>query len=152
VLSVRSGEVEVLAAGLREPLGVAVSSDDTCLISESGAGRVVKLARGGVETVLDGLQKPQGILVRGDLLYVVDTGAKELVEYHLASGSRRTIAADLPIGAPAGIVPKFLRGIGDMSGPMGPFAGITDGADGTLYISADAVGSVLALRPVSDLS
>jgi hypothetical protein len=33
------------------------------------------------------------------------------------------------------------------SGPQGPFAGIACAADGTLYISADAEGSVLALRP-----
>jgi len=32
------------------------------------------------------------------------------------------------------------------SGPQGPFAGITSGPDGTLYISADGDGSVLALR------
>jgi hypothetical protein len=29
---------------------------------------------------------------------------------------------------------------------MGPFAGITAGVDGTLYVSGDAEGSVLALR------
>jgi hypothetical protein len=33
-----------------------------------------------------------------------------------------------------------------MSGPMGPFAAIAAGADGTLYVSADAEGSVLAIR------
>jgi hypothetical protein len=30
---------------------------------------------------------------------------------------------------------------------MGPFAGIAAGPNGTLYVSADAEGSVLALRP-----
>jgi hypothetical protein len=29
---------------------------------------------------------------------------------------------------------------------MGPFAGIAAGADGTLYVSGDAEGSVLAIR------
>jgi len=33
------------------------------------------------------------------------------------------------------------------SGPQGPFAGIAAGPDGTLYLSADADGSVLALHP-----
>ncbi len=152
VLSVSSGKVEELAAGLRQPMGVAVSADGTCFITESGTGRVVKLARGQVDTVLDGLQQPQGILVRGDLLYVVDAGAKALIEYRITSGVRRTIAADLPVGAPAGVIPKFLDRIGDMSGPMGPFAGITAGADGTLYLSADADGSILALRPTHSSS
>jgi hypothetical protein len=34
------------------------------------------------------------------------------------------------------------------SGPQGLFAGIAAGPDGTVYISADADGSVLALREV----
>jgi hypothetical protein len=33
------------------------------------------------------------------------------------------------------------------SGPQGPFAGITAAADGTLYLSADADGGILALVP-----
>jgi len=51
------------------------------------------------------------------------------------------------VGAPPGVTPKFLRAIPPLSGPMGPFAGIAIGGDGTLYLSADAEGSVMALRP-----
>jgi glucose/arabinose dehydrogenase len=127
VLSVHGGRVEVLAAGLRDPLGVAIAPDGTCLVSEAGAGRVVRLTGSGIETVLDGLQQPQGILVH--------------------EGARRTLAADLPVGAPSGVTPKPLRGLPPFSGPQGPFAGITAGPDGTLYVSADAEGSVLALHP-----
>ena len=147
VLSVQSGNVEVLVAGLKQPSGVAVGADGTCFVSESAGGRVVKVSGGRSETVLDGLQKPQGILVRGGLLYVVDAGAKALIEYDLASKVRRTIASSLPVGAPPGVTPKFLGAIGTLSGPMGPFAGIAAGADGTLYISADAEGSVLQISP-----
>ena len=147
VLSVQSGNVEALANGLRQPSGVAVSSDGTCFVSESAGGRVVKLSGGKAEAVLDGLQKPQGLMVRGGSLYVVDAGAKELIEYGLASGVRRTIASGLPVGAPEGVTPKFLAAIGTMSGPMGPFAGLAAGADGTFYVSGDAEGSVLAIRP-----
>lgn len=146
VLSVQSSNVETLATGLKLPSGVAVSSDGTCFVSESAGGRIVKLTGGRAETVLDGLQKPQGILVRGTSLFIVDAGLKELIEYDLAKGVRRTLAANLPVGAPSGVTPKFLKAIGTMSGPMGPFAGITSGADGTLYVSGDAEGSVLAIR------
>ena len=146
VLSIQSGEVEVLAPGLRDPLGVAIGPDGACFVSEAGAGRVVEVTGAGVETVLDGLQQPQGILVREGQLYVVDAGAKALIAFDLESKARRTIAASLPVGAPPGVVPKPLRGLPPFSGPQGPFAGIAAGPDGTLYVSADAEGSVLALR------
>ncbi len=146
VLSVQSGNVETLASGLKQPSGVAIGADGTCYVAESAGGRVVKVSGGRAETVVDGLQQPQGVLVREGVLYIVDAGLKELIEYTLASGVRRTLVADLPVGAPAGATPKFLKAIGNMSGPMGPFAAITAGTDGTLYVSADAEGSVLAIR------
>ncbi|HVL00799.1 MAG TPA: SMP-30/gluconolactonase/LRE family protein [Dongiaceae bacterium] len=143
-----SNAVETLAEGLNQPSGVAFS-DDGCLVAEEGAGRVVRTVRGGVETVLGGLHKPQGILVRGDLLFVVDVGTKELIQYNMTSKTRLTIASQLPVGAPPGVIPKNLGAIGVLSGPMGPFAGIAEGPNGALYVSADAEGSVLELRPVS---
>jgi sugar lactone lactonase YvrE len=141
------GKTELLADGLKEPMGVAVDADGTVYVSECHGGRVVKLKGGKAETVIDGLQQPQGILLRGGKLYVVDALAKALVEFDLGTGLRKVIAANLPVGAPPGVTPKFLGAIQPLSGPMGPFAGIAAGADGTLYVSADAEGSVLALRP-----
>jgi sugar lactone lactonase YvrE len=147
VVSVKSGQVEVLASGLRNPMGVAFSADGVGYVSEAGAGRVVKLTGSGVETVLDGLQQPQGLLVRDGQLYVVDAGAKAVIAFDLKNKVRQSIAQDLPVGAPSGVIPKPLRGLMPFSGPQGPFAGIAAGPDGTLYVSADAEGSVLALRP-----
>lgn len=144
VLGINSSGVEVLAAGLAEPVGVAVTRDGGCLVSEAGAGRVLKL--GDTVPLLEGLQRPQGLLVLDDHIYVIDAGAKELIAVNLSSGARRTIVADLPVGAPPGVSPKPLRGMPPFSGPQGPFAGIAAGPDGTLYLSADADGSVLALR------
>jgi sugar lactone lactonase YvrE len=150
VLSIRANEAEVLATDLDEPMGVAIGADGAVFVSECGAGRVVRLSGGRAEAVLDGLKAPQGILIRGGLLYVVDAFAKELIEHDMASGARRIIAAGLPVGAPAGVTPRFLKAIGTMSGPMGPFAGIATGVDGTLYVAGDAEGSVLALRAGGD--
>ena len=107
---------------------------------------MVKVRAGRAQTVLDGLRMPQGIALHAGRLYVVDPADKELIEYDLASGIRKTIAHDLPIGAPAGVTPKPLRGAGGLSGPLGPFADIAVGSDGALYLSADAEGSVLALH------
>lgn len=146
VVAARSGEAAVLASGLNKPLGVAFTPDGTCLVSESGAGRVVKLSGSKVDTFVDGLQDPQGILVHEGQLYIVDAGAKTLTAVDLSTRSRQVIARDLPVGAPPGVVPKPLLGLPPFSGPQGPFAGIAAGPDGTMYLSADAEGSVLALR------
>jgi hypothetical protein len=85
--------------------------------------------------------------VRGGRLYVVDAGAKTIVEFDLTQRERRVIAADLPVGAPSGVTPKPIGAIGTFTGPQGPFAGIAGGADGALYVSADAEGSVLRIAP-----
>jgi sugar lactone lactonase YvrE len=144
LLSVDAGRTEVLASGLDTPVGVAIGPDGNPLVSERG--RVVTVDGSTAEPVVDGLGCPQGILVDGDLLYIVDTNAKSLIAVNLSSGSRQTIASGLPVGAPPGVTPKPLRGMPPFSGPQGPFAGIAAGLDGTLYVSADSDGSVLAIR------
>jgi sugar lactone lactonase YvrE len=145
VHSLRSGTVEVLASGLQDPVGVAFDPNGIPLVSESGAGRVVRLA-GSTEVVVDGLQRPHGILVADGTLYIVDAGAKEVIAADLNTGTRGVVASGLPVGPPPGVEPKPLKGMPPFSGPQGPFAGITIGPDGTLYVSADGDGSVLALR------
>ena len=147
LLSLQQGGIEVLATDLREPVGVAIDADGAPLVAEAGAGRVVRVNGSGIDTVVPELQRPQGILVHGGVLYVVDAGAKELIAFDLATRVRRTLASGLPVGPPPGVTPKPLRGMPPFSGPQGPFAGIAAAADGTLYLSADGDGSVLALRP-----
>jgi sugar lactone lactonase YvrE len=146
VLSVKAGNTEVLASGLKSPVGVAIAPDGTTYVAETGAGRVVKLGGSSPESVLDGLKQPQGLVVHDGVLYVVDAGAKTVLALDLKTKEKSVIASELPVGAPAGVTPKPLRGIAPFTGPQGPFAGISAGADGTLYVSADAEGSVLALR------
>jgi sugar lactone lactonase YvrE len=148
VLSVSNGNVELLASGLSEPAGVVIGPDGAPFISESGGGRVVRLTGSTAETVLDELSCPQGILVTDDQLFIVDAGARELIQFDLSTRTRRTIAAGLPVGPPPGVVPKPLKGLPPFSGPQGPFAGIAAGPDGTLFVSADGDGSVLAVRRV----
>ncbi|MGE2722270.1 SMP-30/gluconolactonase/LRE family protein [Mycolicibacterium celeriflavum] len=139
------GGTEVVASDLRDPVGVVFDGEGRPLVAESCAGRVVAVG-GGTETVVDGLQRPQGIAIADDVLYIVDAGAKEVIAMDLATKARTTIASDLPVGPPPGVEPKPLKGMPPFSGPQGPFAGITVGRDGTLYVSADGEGSVLALR------
>ncbi|MGE0219008.1 SMP-30/gluconolactonase/LRE family protein [Mycolicibacterium sp.] len=145
VLALDAAGVQTLARGLAEPVGVAIDPDGAPLVAESGAGRVVRLAAGGVDTVVDGLRRPQGLHERDGRLYIVDAGARELVEFDLDTKARTTIAAGLAVGATPGVEPKPLKGMPPFSGPQGPFAGVTSGPDGTLYVSADGDGSVLAV-------
>ncbi|WP_068182830.1 SMP-30/gluconolactonase/LRE family protein [Mycobacterium sp. UM_CSW] len=150
VLSVRSAGVDALATGLREPVGVAMGGDGACLVAEAGVGRVIRLNGSAIDTVVADLQRPQGICVHDDVLYIVDAAANELVAFDMNTKDRRTIASGLPVGPPAGVVPKPLKGMPPFSGPQGPFAGIAAAADGTLYVSADGDGSVLAVRRSPD--
>ncbi|WP_240498267.1 SMP-30/gluconolactonase/LRE family protein [Williamsia sp. 1135] len=146
VYSVESGNATELAGGLADPTGVAFTADGTLLVSEAGAGRIVSVTSSGVDTLVDGLERPQGIVVVGSTLYIVDVDAKALVAFDLESKARQTLAQNLPVGAPPGVEPKPLVGLAPFSGPQGPYAGIAADAEGTLYISGDAEGSVLALR------
>jgi sugar lactone lactonase YvrE len=147
ILSLENGTVSELAAGLDKPYGVAVSDGGTVYVSQPDSGRVVKLNGSRAETVLDGLYWPEGIAIRGDRLYVVENGARQVVELNLTSGARTVIAGNLPVGTPPGIGALRLGGVGDMCGPMWSFTGIAAGADGTVYVAADAEGSVIALQP-----
>ena len=146
LLSLRSGGAEVLATGLRDPVGVAIDATGACLVAEAGAGRVVKVNGSGIDTVVADLERPQGISIHDGVLYIVDAGAKELIAFDLNTNLRHTIASGLPVGPPPGVVAKPLIGMPPFSGPQGPFAGVAAAADGTLYISADGDGSVLAVR------
>ncbi len=146
VIELQSGRVETLASGLDEPIGLAIGPNGTCFVAVSGAGRIVAVVDSRTDTVVDGLDKPQGIVVRGGQLYIVDVGSRALISVDLKSQARRTIARNLPVGAPPGVTPKPLRGMPPFSGPQGPFAGIAAGPDGALFVSADAEGSVLVFR------
>ena len=146
LLSVQGGTVSELATGLNAPIAVISWHNGQWLVSESGAGRIVAVSPGGTDTVVDGLDQPNGLLLDGGLLYVVDSGSKELLAVDLETGARAVIASDLPVGAPPGVTPRPLKGMPPFSGPQGPFAGLAAGPDGRLYVAADAEGSVLAIR------
>ena len=138
--------VRHIAEELDRPMGVAVDGH-TAYVAEAGAGRIARLRQGSpVDTLAEGLGRPEGLCLSGGKLYAVDTLGKRLLEIDPDGGAVSVVARNLPVGAPPGVVPKFLGPIGDMSGPMVNFAGIACGPDGTLYVSADAEGSVLALR------
>jgi len=146
VLEIAGGKLTEKARGLARPTGIAIAPNGTVFVAESGKGRVSQIEGSTATAVIEGLKEPQGLAIDGDSLYVVDAGAHELIAYSLKSKKRDTVASNLPVGAAPGVVPKLLMGIpGLLPGPLSPFAGVTVGSDGKIYISADGDGSVLAL-------
>ncbi len=146
VLTISGKEIKTSAAGLSRPTGIAVAPDGSCYVSEAGKGQVAHI-NGGVSVVTGGFDEPQGLLLSGDDLYIVDAGTRELVSFSTKTRKRTTIATNLPVGSPPGIVPHVLSGIpGLLPGPLTSFAGIAQSKDGVIYISADSEGTILAFR------
>lgn len=139
------GSTERLASGLQKPVGVAFSDDDECYVSDAAAGEVLKIRHGRTDVIVDGLQQPEGIVCHGDCLYVADVGTRELVEINLGSGRQAVIAQRLPIGGPPGAARRQLGAVGNLSGPMHAFTGLTVDASCTLYLAGDAEGSVITI-------
>jgi sugar lactone lactonase YvrE len=146
VLEIAADTLKEKARGLARPTGLAVAPNGACFVAESDKGRVTQIDGGTSTAVIEGLKEPQGLAIDGDSLYVVDAGAHELIAYSLKTRQRETVASNLPVGSPPGVVPKILMGIpGLLPGPLRPFAGVTVGGNGRIYISADGDGSVLGL-------
>ncbi|HZP46800.1 MAG TPA: hypothetical protein VFB15_14210 [Candidatus Binataceae bacterium] len=146
LLVIKGKEVQVAASGLSRPTGVAVAPDGSCYVAEAGKGAVAHV-NGGVSEVVGGLDRPHGVLLAGDELFIVDVGTHELICFSLKTRQRARVASNLPVGSPPGVVPHVLSGIpGLLPGPVTPYSGITQSADGTIYVAADGEGSILAFR------
>jgi glucose/arabinose dehydrogenase len=146
VLVIAGKEVRSAATGLARPSGIAAAADGSCYVAESGKGRVVHV-NGGVTEAVGGLREPQGLLLDGDDLYIADSGAHELICFSTKSKRRETIATNLPVGSPPGVVPHVLAGIpGLLPGPITPFSGLAQSREGTIFVAADGEGSILAFR------
>lgn len=139
----------VVARGLARPMGLALGSDGTAYVAEAGAGRVVMIDAGGNATpVIEGLVEPHGVAIVGETLFVVDVGSRRLIAFATDSSSPQVIATGLPVGSPPGTVARVQPGIPDrIPGPLSAFAGLASGSDGTIYISANGAGTVIAVQP-----
>lgn len=72
-----------------------------------------------------------------------------MIACDLRTGQLVTAASDLPVGIPDGVEPKYPGPIPGMAGPIGLFAAMAKGPDGTIYVSGDAESSVLALMQIA---
>lgn len=134
-------EKSVLASGLNGPVQLVVGQDGALYVTEA-AGRLLRIpldASAPLRAIADGLALPEGLAQTpwGSFI-VAESAARRLVEIDPATGTRRTVAENLPIGlAPGpGLPPPYV------------VTGVAVGRDGTVYVSADKNNSIYRIRPV----
>ncbi len=133
------GESEPITLGLSQPCDVVATPDGTLYVSETGKGRIAQVhGDGSVSSLAAGLLQPKGLALQDERLLVLDHGTQELHAIELATNKPQVLASQLPIGEPDGL----------SRCPMDFLGGIATSIDGTIYIAADAEGSVLRLHKV----
>lgn len=127
-----------LVEGLNGPAMMLQGPDSTIYVSETGAGRIIRLTdSGGVETVIDGLENPEGFdLLEDGRIVVAEAKASRITIADPATGDRQVIAEALPFG----IIP--------MEGPeVFMPTGIAVAPDGSIYFSSEYLAQVFKLSP-----
>ena len=129
----------VIASGLAGPVQMTLGRDGALYVTEAvGKLTRIDLADGKKTEIASGLALPEGVAQTpwGSFI-VAETAAARLTEIDPASGARRTVAENLPIGMPAG------------PGMPAPYVvtGVTVGADGSVYFSADKNNAIYRIRP-----
>jgi sugar lactone lactonase YvrE len=122
---------EVVAPDLSAPTGLALGADGTLYVTETGAGRVLRVAPGRTPAVVaEGLRQPEGVaLMANGSLMVMEVGAKRLMRFDPMEAT--VIAENLPVGLTNG--PSLYRGI-------------ALGAS-SIYFSSDVDNTIYKLTP-----
>jgi DNA-binding beta-propeller fold protein YncE len=96
-----SSQSEILAEGLDQLYGVAVSSGGAVVVAERGAGRVLAIKARQVEVMASGLRSPTGVAIGSDgTCFVAESGAGRVIKL---TGSRIETVVD-GLQDPQGIV------------------------------------------------
>ena len=129
----------VVATGLGGPVQMTLGKDGALYVTEA-AGKLTRIDLGdGKKTeIASGLALPEGVAQTpwGSFI-VAETAAARLTEIDPATGAKRSVAENLPIGMPAGpgMPPPYV------------VTGVTVGADGSIYFSADKNNAIYRIRP-----
>lgn len=119
----------VVVQGLGGPVQMILGKDGNIYVTEA-AGKLTRInPKDWSKTlVADGLKLPEGVAeTPNGRLVVAEAGGRQLTEINPVNGSRRTVAANLPIGFEAGP---------GMPPPYIP-TGVAIDARGNIYFSAD---------------
>lgn len=102
------GSVEVIAAGLSYPNGLAVGIDDLVYVAEQSGGRVVVIDPDtlSVDVVAQGLPSPNGLAFDRSYenLYVGSFGGGTVHQIHIPTGTVQVYASSIGTGSLDGIV------------------------------------------------
>ena len=129
---------DVIATGLRGPVGLTRGGADTLYVTEALAGTVSKItiSTGAKAVIATGLAQPEGLtMLSNGHLAVVEANTRQVTAIDPATGEASLLAGNLPIGA---VVPGTPQ-------PVHVPTGIAAGSDDTLYLSSDVDRSVLKL-------
>jgi sugar lactone lactonase YvrE len=129
----------VVASGLQGPVQMTLGKDGALYVTEA-AGKLtrINLADGAKTEVASGLALPEGVTQTPWGSFVVaEAAARRLTEIDPASGQRRTVADNLPIGLAAGpgMPPPYVA------------TGVTVDTAGNLYFSANRNNAIYRIRP-----
>ncbi|MDR6425205.1 streptogramin lyase [Variovorax paradoxus] len=135
-------EKQVLASGLGGPVQMIVGRDGALYVTEA-AGKLTRIpldASAPLRAIAEGLALPEGVAETpwGSFI-VAESSARRLVEIDPVSGSRRTVADNLPIGLAAGpgLPPPYV------------VTGVAVGSDGSIYMAADRNNAIYRIRPMN---
>jgi streptogramin lyase len=117
-----------------------VLGKDGALYVTEAAGTLtrIQLADGAKSVIASGLALPEGLAQTPWGSFVVaEAAARRLTEIDAATGQRRTVADNLPIGLPAGpgMPPPYVA------------TGVTVDASGNVYFSANRNNAIYRVRP-----
>ena len=124
----------VITDELAGPTGLAWAGDAVVYVTETAAGRVVRVEidSGATSVESTGLDQPEGIAVAEDgAMLVVEVGARQLTRIEPMGGTESVVAVDLPVGFANG--PSMFRGVA-----VSPTA---------IYINSDVENTIYALTP-----
>jgi sugar lactone lactonase YvrE len=143
-ISIASGDGfkqrRTLISGLAGPVQMVLGPDGKQLYVTEAAGNLLRidLSSGAKTVVADKLLLPEGLAFTpwGSVI-VAEAAARRLTEIDPATGTRRTVAENLPIGLEAGpgLPPPYV------------VTGVAVAGDGTVVFSADRNNAIYRVRP-----
>lgn len=124
---------DVVAERVDHPMQMTIARDGGLYVTQAtGTLLRVDLGDRSTRTIATGLELPKGVAqTPWGTFVVLEAAARRLTEVEPASGERRTIASDLPVGMAGAIMPT----------------GVAVDADGNVYLSADANNAIYTVRP-----